>query len=191
MSDLVSNQMSSKVNSSPINTSYDKDRFDSMNSGGISSGIATLLAFMQMLNGQADIKFNEMQHKNDVTRNDQEKSNEVDEAIAEASKGNKDARVALAGDITDFMTENHIKIDGMTIHEYLNKHNTEEGLDKGSLTAVKSALDIDGNRATDFVSQSNLRIQKLLQTYNVTVSMVNSMQSMISQMNKSIADAIR
>ncbi len=65
------------------------------------------------------------------------------------------------------------------------------GLDKGKLDAVKSALENESNRASDYVSQSQLQLQKLMQTYNVTVSLINSMQTMLEEMNKSIAQNIR
>ena len=64
-------------------------------------------------------------------------------------------------------------------------------LDKGELTAVKSALENTSNRASDFVSQSQLQLQKIMQTYNVTVSLINSMQTLLEEMNKSIAQNIR
>ena len=65
------------------------------------------------------------------------------------------------------------------------------GLDKGKMQAVKAALETVSNRASDFVSQSQLQLQKIMQTYNVTVSLVNSMQTMLAEMNKSIAQNIR
>ncbi|RYV03584.1 secretion protein EspA [Shewanella sp. OPT22] len=64
-------------------------------------------------------------------------------------------------------------------------------LDKGQLDAVKSALENESNRASDYVSQSQLQLQKVMQTYNVTVSLINSMQTMLEEMNKSIAQNIR
>ncbi len=64
-------------------------------------------------------------------------------------------------------------------------------LDKGGLNAVKSALENASNRASDFVSQSQLQLQKVMQTYNVTVSLINSMQTLLEEMNKSIAQNIR
>ncbi|RYV03586.1 secretion protein EspA [Shewanella sp. OPT22] len=64
-------------------------------------------------------------------------------------------------------------------------------LDKGKLDAVKSALENESNRASDYVSQSQLQLQKVMQTYNVTVSLINSMQTMLEEMNKSIAQNIR
>ncbi len=65
------------------------------------------------------------------------------------------------------------------------------GLNKGQLDAVKSALENTSNRASDFVSQSQLQLQKVMQTYNVTVSLINSMQTLLEEMNKSIAQNIR
>jgi secreted effector protein SseB len=56
---------------------------------------------------------------------------------------------------------------------------------------VKAALESVSNRASDFVSQSQLQLQKIMQTYNVTVSLLNSMQTMLAEMNKSIAQNIR
>ncbi|RLV59314.1 secretion protein EspA [Parashewanella curva] len=64
-------------------------------------------------------------------------------------------------------------------------------LNKGQLEAVKDALENVSNRASDFVSQSQLQLQKIMQTYNVTVSLINSMQTMLQEMNKSIAQNIR
>ncbi|WP_246029049.1 secretion protein EspA [Parashewanella tropica] len=64
-------------------------------------------------------------------------------------------------------------------------------LDKGQLEAVKDALENVSNRASDFVSQAQLQLQKIMQTYNVSVSLINSMQTMLEEMNKSIAQNIR
>ncbi|EBY6849563.1 hypothetical protein D5952_14060 [Salmonella enterica subsp. enterica] len=61
----------------------------------------------------------------------------------------------------------------------------------GELTAIKGALDSTANRATDFVSTAQLQLQKQMQTYNVCVSLINSMQSMLADMNKTIAQGIR
>ena len=67
----------------------------------------------------------------------------------------------------------------------------QKKIDKGQLDAVKSSLENESNRASDFVSQAQLQIQKLLQSDNVTVSLINSMQTMLEEMNKSIAQNIR
>ncbi|MGB0893873.1 MAG: secretion protein EspA [Parashewanella sp.] len=64
-------------------------------------------------------------------------------------------------------------------------------LDKGQLESVKAALENVSNRASDFVSQSQLQLQKVMQTYNVSVSLLNSMQTMLEEMNKAIAQNVR
>ncbi|WPM86102.1 hypothetical protein QNH14_14260 [Apirhabdus apintestini] len=56
---------------------------------------------------------------------------------------------------------------------------------------MKGALDNIGNRASDFISTAQLQLQKMMQTYNVCVSLINSLQSMLSDMNKTIAQGIR
>ncbi|MBZ6071288.1 secretion protein EspA [Aeromonas schubertii] len=64
-------------------------------------------------------------------------------------------------------------------------------LDKGQLDMIKGALETDSGRCSDFVTQAQLQIQKTMQSYNVCVSLVNSMQTLLAEMNKSIAQNIR
>lgn len=70
-------------------------------------------------------------------------------------------------------------------------HPDGKGLDKGQLDLIKSALETDSGRSSDFVTQSQLKIQKDMQSYNVIVSLVNSMQTLQAEMNKAIAQNIR
>lgn len=63
--------------------------------------------------------------------------------------------------------------------------------ENSSALPAQVSLDTVSNRASDFVSQSQLQLQKIMQTYNVTVSLLNSMQTMLAEMNKSIAQNIR
>lgn len=65
------------------------------------------------------------------------------------------------------------------------------GLDKGNLTAVKTALESASGRASDFVQQSQLKLQQLMQNFNTAVTMANSIQSMNAESTKSIAQSIR
>ncbi len=93
---------------------------------------------------------------------------------------NLDASIVDAGD----------KGQKLTVTASIPDH-AGKGLNKGQLDAVKSALENTSNRASDFVSQSQLQLQKVMQTYNVTVSLINSMQTLLEEMNKSIAQNIR
>ena len=95
----------------------------------------------------------------------------------------------LEQDVVNYMRDNGFKVDGKTIDQYLKENGNH--LDQGKLKAVKASLETVSNRASDFVSQSQLQLQKLMQTYNVTVSLLNSMQTMLAEMNKSIAQNIR
>ncbi|NRD74529.1 secretion protein EspA [Shewanella sp. VB17] len=117
-------------------------------------------------------------------------------------------------DVVNYMDAKGIKVDGKRCCDYIwglaevggqSWHNISKahmqkiaealgaagGLDKGKLQAVKAALESVSNRASDFVSQSQLQLQKIMQTYNVTVSLLNSMQTMLAEMNKSIAQNVR
>ncbi|WP_339388908.1 secretion protein EspA [Vibrio caribbeanicus] len=117
-------------------------------------------------------------------------------------------------DVVSYMDKHGIKVDGKRACDYIwslpevgyqsgqriskahmqhmyDALESASGLDKGKMQAVKAALETVSNRASDFVSQSQLQLQKIMQTYNVTVSLVNSMQTMLAEMNKSIAQNIR
>ncbi|WP_187153315.1 secretion protein EspA [Candidatus Arsenophonus triatominarum] len=83
------------------------------------------------------------------------------------------------------------KISHEHIHNIENALSARMGLNKGQLEAVKAAIKTVSDRASDFVSQSQLQIQKVMQTYNITVNLLNSMQTMLGEMNKSIAQNIR
>ncbi|MBM7070787.1 hypothetical protein JQC92_01855 [Shewanella sp. 202IG2-18] len=275
----------------------------------LSGGIAVLYLFMNLLSDLAQYKYLEMQQKAKVSRDAQNMANEVQEIIADISKG-KDpdtAKKPLPDSVIKYMEQNDVKIDGKSIDDYLKSTKTDKSdtdnstdnktykfhsknleynitiekssngywyvtnannydkswnvptpqkvnpdfkngkveidisklkstskkgnnpntgkpwmgapskgtiltandgssdstsskpqidpkkypLDKGQLDAVKSALENTSNRASDYVSQSQLQLQKIMQTYNVTVSLINSMQTMLEEMNKSIAQNIR
>ncbi len=248
----------------------------------LSGGIAVLYLFMNLLSDLANFKYIEMQQKAQVSRDAQNKANEVNEIIADVAKrSNSDTYTEqLPTDVVKYMEDNDVQIDNETIDKYLGLDNqvgssynvdtvtldgkslskdnftiTEgddgvyhitnkdgsgshdlaltsddfqitgntitvnlgsdaiktlglgtgqklvisgsvpdhvgKALNKGELNAVKSALENTSNRASDFVSQSQLQLQKVMQTYNVTVSLINSMQTLLEEMNKSIAQNIR
>ncbi|WGL98725.1 secretion protein EspA [Arsenophonus sp. aPb] len=155
----------------------------------LSGGIAVLYIFMSLLSDVANQKYAQMQQKADISRSAQDMANRVDEIIAEVSKKGDKATGELPDDVVNYMRDNGITVDGMTIDQYLAKNGKD--LDQGKLQAVKAALETVSNRASDFVSQSQLQLQKVMQSYNVTVSLINSMQTMLAEMNKSIAQNIR
>jgi len=64
-------------------------------------------------------------------------------------------------------------------------------LGQGDLKAIEMALESASGRASDFVQQTQLKLQQLMQNYNTAVQMTNSLQSMLAESVKSIASSIR
>ncbi|MEG3130505.1 hypothetical protein SC171_21430 [Pantoea cypripedii] len=62
---------------------------------------------------------------------------------------------------------------------------------KKDMESIKVALESAGGRASDFVQQSQLKLQQLMQNFNTAVTMANSIQSMNAESTKSIAQSIR
>ena len=182
--------------SSIINSQQTDEVKNSIASRGdsvLSGGIAVLYMFMNLLGEMADAKYSQMKDKADVSREAQEKANEMDETIADCTIKSTDVNeqnAKVPDDVVDYMRKNGITVDGKGIDEYI-KDNGGNPLDKGKLGAIKAALETVSGRASDFVSQSQLQLQKIMQTYNVSVSLINSMQTMLAEMNKSIAQNIR
>ncbi|ENY71202.1 EspA family secreted protein [Aeromonas diversa CDC 2478-85] len=118
-------------------------------------------------------------------------------------------------DVVRYMDDHNVRVDGQRCCDYIwglpevgmrsyqnvsKEHmqhiadtlkNASAGLDKGQLDVIKGALETDSGRCSDFVTQAQLQIQKTMQSYNVCVSLVNSMQTLLAEMNKSIAQNIR
>ncbi|PAV07253.1 secretion protein EspA [Arsenophonus sp. ENCA] len=154
----------------------------------LSQGIEILYTFMNLLSDLANEKYLEMKKRADFSRDSQEMANRVDEIIAKVEKEGDKAKAEIPDHVRIFMEKNNITVDGKNINDYAPKG---QALDQGQLQSVKAAIKTLSDRASDFVSQSQLQIQKVMQTYNVTVSLLNSMQTMLGEMNKSIAQNIR
>ncbi|MCF4176121.1 secretion protein EspA [Vibrio sp. McD22-P3] len=186
------NDTSVTQGTSIINSQQSEDIKNTIASRGdtvLSGGIAVLYMFMNLLSEMADAKYSQMQKKSEVSRTAQDMANRVDEKVAEAAKEGDKATRQLDPEVINYMRDNGFTVDGKTIDKYLEANGKD--LDQGKLKAVKASLETVSNRASDFVSQSQLQLQKLMQTYNVTVSLLNSMQTMLAEMNKSIAQNIR
>lgn len=154
----------------------------------LSQGIEVLFTFMELLSNIADAKYLEMQKEANFSRDSQEMANRVNEIIAEVAKGGDKKTAQIPDDVRKFMLSNNITVDLKSIDDY---DPVGQGLNQGQLEAVRAAIKTVSDRASDFVSQSQLQIQKVMQSYNITVSLINSMQTMMAEMNKSIAQNIR
>ncbi|WP_145519341.1 chemotaxis protein, partial [Yersinia bercovieri] len=130
-----------------------------------SMALSVLYSFLGVLSTLAETDFRGMQARSKYARDVQDNANQVDEVIAKASKGDDKTREPLPDSVIKFMRENGIKVDGMSIDDYLKKNGPT--LDKGQLEAVKGALDNEKTSATDSMTQDQLQLQKLMQSYNV------------------------
>lgn len=150
-----------------------------------SIGLKVLYSFLDVLSNIASTNFKEMQARSKYASDTQDMSNRVDEIIAKAAKGDDKTKEALPDAVIDFMRRNGITVDGMSIDEYLKSHGPE--LDKGQLQAVKAALDNEKNRATDTMSQDQLQLQKIMQSYNVCANNISTLQSGLKDLLMTIA----
>ncbi|EDJ0432565.1 pathogenicity island 2 effector protein SseB [Salmonella enterica] len=140
-------------------------------------GYSVLLILLTVIQAIANAKFMDVQKNAERARNTQEKSNEMDEVIAEAAKGDPKTKEAVPEDVIDYMRKNGITIDGMTIDQYMTKYGDHGKLDKGGLQALKAALDNDANRNTDLMSQGQLTIQKAAQMLNAVLTQLTGLIS--------------
>ena len=164
----------------------------------MSEGISVLYKFMTLFTDLTQGKYDQMSAKADRARTSQQVANQVDAIISQLAKaGDKEK---LPDDVIKYLRDHHIPItaqnDGKNstsdIDSYLNSiKGSDKSLDKGRLDMIKGALETDSGRCSDFVTQAQLQIQKTMQSYNVCVSLVNSMQTLLAEMNKSIAQNIR
>ncbi|EAB2201606.1 SPI-2 type III secretion system translocon protein SseB [Salmonella enterica] len=140
-------------------------------------GYSVLLTLLMVIQAIANAKFMDVQKNAERARNTQEKSNEMDEVIAEAAKGDPKTKETVPQDVIDYMRKNGITIDGMTIDQYMAKYGDHGKLDKGGLQALKAALDNDANRNTDLMSQGQLTIQKTAQMLNAVLTQLTGLIS--------------
>ncbi|ELW7357934.1 chemotaxis protein [Yersinia enterocolitica] len=160
---------------------------DAINSADdiFSIGLAVLYLNLAVLSNIASAHFKEMQARSKYASDTQDMSNRVDEVIAKAAKGDDKTKEPLPDEVIDFMRRNGITVDGMSIDEYLKSHGPE--LDKGQLQAVKGALDNEKSRATDTMSQDQLQLQKIMQSYNVCANNISTLQSGLKDLLMTIA----
>ncbi|ELM1620051.1 SPI-2 type III secretion system translocon protein SseB [Salmonella enterica] len=139
-------------------------------------GYDVLTFLLMVIQAIANDKFIEIQKNSERARNSQEKSNEMDEAIAKAAQ-EKDpkTREKVPEDVIEYMRRYGITVDGMSIDDYMKKFGAPGELDKGGLQAVKAALDNDANRNTDLMSQGQLIIQKMSQQLNAVLTQLTSL----------------
>ncbi|HEY3591037.1 MAG TPA: hypothetical protein VGL07_13350 [Buttiauxella sp.] len=160
-----------------------------------SYGLSVLFIFMQMLADQANGSYADMESNSKISRDAQQYATAVDGILANvAAKGDTNATGVLPDDVRQYIEDNFMEISGVCGYDSDGKWGWTKdtsSFNQGELTAIKGALDNVANRASDFISTAQLQLQKMMQTYNVCVSLINSLQTMLADMNKTIAQGIR
>lgn len=140
-------------------------------------GFSVLDNLQVVLQKIANALFGKINTSTDRARNTQDMSNRMDEVIADAAKGDDKTRKPVPDEVVNYMRDNGILVDGTSIDDYISKHGGTDGLDKGSLQAVKAALDNSANRDTDLMTQGQLSIQKMTQEINAVVTQMTGLLS--------------
>lgn len=171
------------------------------NLGVLNTGIVTMAAVMLLLQEHANATFESMTTKTEISREAQDMANQVKAILAKLTKPEDTAVLPEA--VIQYLRDNNILIEGKTIDEFLNISPVQSliedkvmrspgvKLDQGDLKAIEMALESASGRASDFVQQTQLKLQQLMQNYNTAVQMTNSLQSMLADSVKSIASSIR
>jgi secreted effector protein SseB len=201
VSPVVSGWELSPVPSAPVRIEYDYNGASTTSATSLlqgdsvfSGGLMTLYLFMEMLSEQANGKYAAMNESSEKSRTAQQHLTAVDALIAAvAAKGNNKATGELPEAVQKYIEDNKLEIAGVCgyVDGEWKWTGNPNSLNQAQLNAVKGSLENVANRASDFVSSSQLQLQKIMQTYNVSVSLINSLQTMLADMNKTIAQGIR
>ncbi|MGF6401557.1 secreted effector protein SseB [Pseudomonas frederiksbergensis] len=152
-----------------------------------SGGIQTMQTIMLQLTQKGNDLFKQMDEKSAIARDAQKNANLVEAEMVKMTA--PDAKGSLPDSVIEYMRANNIHVNGKTIDDFISE--SGEQLDKGSLMAVKSELESVSSSATDFNQQSQLKLQQVMQNYSTSSQQVQSMQSLLAEMNKGTAAAIR
>lgn len=167
--------------------------------GVFSHGLDIMYMYLMMLTSLGNSQFDDMAAHSDAALEAQKMSSVVNGKLIDLSLSN-DAKekTKLPESVCDYLNQNQISVVGLPdgVLSYDSNGNwipitSNTNLSRGDLEAIKGSLDNEANRASDYVSQSQLQMQKVMQTYSTTVALINSTQTMLAEMNKSIAQNIR
>jgi secreted effector protein SseB len=127
----------------------------------------------------------------DAGNDAQDNANKIDDIINDIirddSTNPEEKKRPIPAEIIEFFRKNGIQIDGKNIDEWL-KENSPNGVDQGQFMKLKTAASNYARRASDFVTQANLDIQRMLGYFNTQATMAMNLQSGQTDLNKGIAN---
>lgn len=137
-----------------------------------------MLLLQDVQSSRAYAQFNDIKNASNRARDTQEKANRMDEVVTQATKGDGNNKEAVPADVIEYMKTHGIQVNGKSIDDYIKEHGGADGkLDKGSLQAIKVALDNSAGRDSDLSSQAQLTIQKAIQMLNSAISQATNLVS--------------
>lgn len=156
-------------------------------------GLGILQCYMRMLSQLAKEQQEQMKKHGKEANEAQNISTRIDAYIADidtqTGSGYKSTKVDQDDLIVKFIQQ-HKELDAKGFVDYTDSNgNRTHG--KQTLVAVKSNVQKYATQHSDATSQIQLQVQKSMQTYNVTVGLMNSLQTMLGDMTKQFAQAIR
>ena len=183
----------------PTSVSYQQNAFTEPDDCFV-LGIAVMYELLDMQNNVAKAKYNNMRQRSEMSRASQEKANIMDSTIADVNskKDPNKAKEICSPAVITFLEKENVKINGKTATQFFEDETGKKApdcfaqpLDKGALMAIKAGLEMKASRDSDFVNEAQLQLQKTMQGYNVTTNLINSLQSMLADIMKTIAQNIR
>lgn len=149
-------------------------------------GLGMLQRYMRMLSQLAKEQQEQMKKHGDEANEAQKMVAAVDALNAEIDmKGGAKEKVGWTEPLRLYVeshTEWHDEIDFTSGGDEWNKK---------EFTAVKGVIQKYATQQSDATSRLQMQVQKSMQTYNVTVGLMNSLQTMLGDMTKQFAQAIR
>ncbi|MEW9890218.1 MAG: hypothetical protein AB2989_04870 [Candidatus Symbiodolus clandestinus] len=149
-------------------------------------GLGVLRQYMQLLTQLANEHHQKMKEHGDIANEAQEMVTETNALIAEIdSKEKQGGSVHLTDKLREYLLE-HPEWRGD-----IGFNDGEGDWNKKELTKVLGVVQKYATENSDANSRYQSQIQKTMQTYNVTVSLMNSLQTMLGDMTKQFAQATR
>lgn len=152
-------------------------------------GLGILQRYMRMLSQLATEQQERMKKHGNEANEAQNIVAKLDAHMGTLEKPNDKATLKDNDPILKFIGQ-HLELDSNGFFKY-HDNDKKRTHSRETLTAVRGNVQKYATQHSDATSQIQLQVQKSMQTYNVTIGLVNSLQTMLGDMTKQFAQAIR
>jgi secreted effector protein SseB len=149
-------------------------------------GLGVLQLYMRMLSQLASDHQQQMKAHGEIANEAQKMVSVVDALIAEIdSKEKPGGKVKWSPELINYV-KSHPEW-----HQEIGFNGNPGDSNKKDFTTVRGIIQKYATQESNITSQVQLQVQKTMQTYNVTIGLMNSLQTMLGDMTKQFAQAIR